>query len=47
MAISAKPDRYVDRAVTEKWFGRNCDSVLGRPCTPGEKGDFIAFMVSQ
>jgi mono/diheme cytochrome c family protein len=47
MAVSAKPDRYTDLAETEKWFGRNCDSVLGRSCTPIEKGDFITFMVSQ
>ena len=47
MAVSAKADRYTDIAETEKWFGRNCDSVLGRSCTPIEKGDFIAFMVSQ
>jgi hypothetical protein len=47
MALSVKTDRYGDIAKTEKWFGRNCDSVLGRPCTPVEKGDFITFMVSQ
>ncbi len=47
MALSVKPDRYSDIAKTEKWFGRNCDSVLGRTCTPVEKGDFITFMVSQ
>ena len=38
MAVSAKADRYTDIAETEKWFGRNCDSVLGRGCTPIEKG---------
>jgi mono/diheme cytochrome c family protein len=47
MALSAKKDRYSDLGFTEKWFGRNCDSVLGRPCTPIEKGDFVTFMVSQ
>ena len=47
MAVSAKPDRYTDMADTEKWFGRNCDSVLGRACTAIEKGDFITFMTSQ
>ena len=47
MALSVKTDRYGDIAKTEKWFGRNCDSVLGRPCTPLEKGDFITFMVNQ
>jgi mono/diheme cytochrome c family protein len=47
MAVSAKADRYTDIAETEKWFGRNCDSVLGRSCTPIEKGDFITFMIGQ
>jgi cytochrome c peroxidase len=47
MALSVKSDRYSDGQETEKWFGRNCDSVLGRPCTPIEKGDFITFMASQ
>ena len=47
MAISMKADRYSVPAETEKWFGRNCDSVLGRACTPLEKGDFITFMVGQ
>ena len=27
--------------------GRNCNNVLGRQCTATEKGDFIAFMLSQ
>jgi hypothetical protein len=47
MALSAKGDRYTDMVETEKWFKRNCDSVLGRQCTPAEKGDFITFMISQ
>jgi cytochrome c peroxidase len=47
MALSVKPDRYSVPADTEKWFGRNCDSVIGRACTPLEKGDFITFMVGQ
>lgn len=47
MALSAKPDRYSVPADTEKWFGRNCDSVIGRACTAREKGDFITFMVGQ
>ena len=47
MAVSATPDRFTDIAKTEKWFRRNCDTVLGRACSPHEKGDFITFMVSQ
>jgi mono/diheme cytochrome c family protein len=47
MALSVKPDRYSVMADTEKWFARNCDSVLMRVCTPLEKGDFITFMIGQ
>ena len=47
MAASANPNRYSDQAKTEKWFGRNCNNVLGRECTAKEKGDFITFMLSQ
>jgi hypothetical protein len=47
MAASANPKRYSDQAKTEKWFGRNCNNVLGRECTAKEKGDFITFMLSQ
>ena len=44
MAVSVTPDRFTDAAKVEKWFGRNCNTVLGRECTPVEKGDFITFM---
>jgi hypothetical protein len=47
MAVSKTPDRFTDFEKTEKWFGRNCKSVLGRECTPVEKGDFISFLSSQ
>jgi mono/diheme cytochrome c family protein len=47
MAVSKTPDRFTDAEKVAKWFLRNCNSVLGRECTPAEKGDFIAFMVSQ
>ncbi len=47
MAISRTPDRYSDPEKVAKWFRRNCRSVLGRECTPREKGDFLTFMISQ
>jgi Domain of unknown function (DUF1924) len=46
MAVSRTPARFTDLAKVEKWFNRNCDTVIGRQCTPQEKGDFIAFMSS-
>jgi hypothetical protein len=47
MAVSKNPARYTDPENVEKWFGRNCNDVLGRACTAREKGDFITYMVGQ
>lgn len=46
MAVSVNPKRFTDMKKVEKWFRRNCNSVLGRACTATEKGDFIAYMSS-
>ena len=46
MAVSKTPDRFTDAEKVEKWFTRNCQSVVGRACTAQEKGDFITFMAS-
>ena len=47
MAVSRTPERYTDPKKVKKWFRRNCKSVLGRECTPLEKGDFLTFMLTQ
>lgn len=47
VAVSANPKRFTDRDEVEKQFGRDCKSVLGRECTPAEKGDYITFMAGQ
>lgn len=47
MAISVTPSRYGDPAKVEKWFRRNCGEVLGRECTAREKGDWLAYMLSE
>lgn len=44
MAASANPERFTDPAFIEKWFSRNCDTVLGRSCTATEKGDVITYL---
>ncbi len=44
LAPRANPVRFTDTAEVEKWFGRNCNSVLGRECTPGEKADVTAWL---
>jgi hypothetical protein len=43
---SAQKDRFTDPAKVEKWFKRNCNDVLSRACTPQEKADFTAYMIS-
>ena len=47
VAVSANPRRFTDMAEVEKQFGRDCKSVLGRPCTPQEKGDYVTFMAGR
>ena len=47
MAVSRSPQRFTDLAKVEKWFARNCKTVLGRACTPAEKGDVITYLASQ
>ncbi len=47
VALSVTPTRYTDPAKVEKWFKRNCTEVLGRECTPQEKGDWLSFVLGQ
>ncbi|MCK9259382.1 MAG: DUF1924 domain-containing protein [Azoarcus sp.] len=47
VAVSVSPNRYTDPAKVEKWFRRNCKEVLGRQCSPLEKGDWLTWMISQ
>lgn len=44
LAPSANGERLTDVKFMEKWLLRNCKWVLGRECTPQEKGDFLAFI---
>ena len=46
LAPAAAPARFTDAAKVEKWFTRNCGDVLGRACTPAEKGDVLAYLMS-
>jgi len=46
LAPAANPERLAEAAKAEKWFGRNCKDVLGRACTPAEKADFAAWLIS-
>ncbi|MEQ8818541.1 MAG: DUF1924 domain-containing protein [Thalassobaculum sp.] len=47
MAVSANPARFTDPDKVEKWFRRNCNSVLGRECSAAEKADVIAWLAGR
>ena len=46
MAPAANAERFTDPAKVAKWFKRNCNDVLGRVCTPQEKGDVMTYLLS-
>jgi cytochrome c peroxidase len=46
MAPAFNPERFVDAAKAEKWFRRNCNDVMGRECTAGEKADVLAWLLT-
>lgn len=47
VAVSANAKRFTDIDEVEKQFGRDCKTVMGRDCTPLEKGDYITFMMGK
>lgn len=47
VAVSANPKRFTDAAKVEERFTRDCQTVLGRPCTALEKGDYVTFLISK
>ena len=47
MAVSVNAARFTDLGEIEKRFRRDCKNVLGRACTPVEKGDFVTFLAGQ
>jgi len=46
LAPPANPERFTRPASVEKWFKRNCNDVLKRPCTAHEKGDVLAWLMT-
>lgn len=45
LAPAANPERFTRPEKVEKWFRRNCNDVLDRPCTAQEKGDVLAWLL--
>jgi cytochrome c peroxidase len=46
LAPAFNPERFADAAKTEKWFRRNCNDVMGRECSAGEKADVLAWLMT-
>lgn len=46
LAPAANPERFTNPEKIEKWFKRNCNDVLKRTCTPQEKGDLVAWLLT-
>lgn len=46
MAPAVNPERLANTKSVEKWFARNCKDVLGRVCSPAEKADVVAYLIS-
>jgi hypothetical protein len=46
MAPAVNSNRFTEGAKTEKWFRRNCNDVVGRECTAGEKTDVLAWLLT-
>lgn len=46
LAPSANTERFTNPKKIEKWFKRNCNDVLDRACTPQEKGDVLAYLLT-
>jgi cytochrome c peroxidase len=46
LAPAFNAERFTDPARVEKWFRRNCNDVMGRECTPAEKANVLAWLVS-
>ena len=42
--VNAK--RFTNPKKIKKWFKRNCNDVLDRLCTPQEKGDVLAYLLT-
>jgi hypothetical protein len=46
LAPMANAERFTRPDKVGKWFRRNCNDVVGRECTPSEKGDILTYLMS-
>lgn len=46
LAPAVNAERFTSPVKIAKWFKRNCNDVLDRVCTPQEKGDVLAYLLT-
>lgn len=46
LAPAFNAQALTESAKVDKWFKRNCRDVLKRECTPAEKADVLAYLLS-
>ena len=46
LAPIANADAFTETAKIDKWFRRNCNDVLARECTPLERANVLAYLIS-
>ena len=46
LAPAFNAEAFTDNAKIDKWFKRNCRDVMKRECTPAEKLDVLAYLLS-
>ncbi|MDP1612059.1 MAG: DUF1924 domain-containing protein [Sulfuritalea sp.] len=46
LAPAANGERFTDAAKVDKWFRRNCNDTVNRPCSAQEKADVIAWLLT-
>lgn len=46
LAPAVNAERFVRPDKVDKWFKRNCKDVLDRACTPAEKADLVAYLMT-
>jgi hypothetical protein len=46
LAPAFNPKAFTDSAKVDKWFRRNCNDVVNRECSAGEKADVLAYLNS-
>ena len=46
LAPTANAERFTDAAKVDKWFRRNCNDTVNRPCSAQEKADVMAWLLT-